>query len=298
MLRDPSRVGRIRSWMTPTPSYLLFGAVVLVCTGSPSLDALAQEPTSPVRESVKAPVVKRIQVDGDLNDWPAAMPRYTHRKLFPYGESSWEGPDFSTSPDLSASFMAGYEPEEQILYLAVIVRDDKLIVGNTSDLDTDSVEVFVDGLRSDRRIARPPGDSNWHENIGLSELPVQQYIAIPGEGKVYGMGYGTNPILISGDLKTSQTRMAYRRRGDVTTYEWAIRVFDQYPDKPTRLEPGKRIGFDLAISDRDVPAMVPDAQALLQEPEENRRTWLYWNPTWDGMKVLNASSLGELVLGR
>ena len=160
------------------------------------------------------------------------------------------------------------------------------------------MEVFVDGLHSDRRIARPPGGYSWHENIGLSDLPVQQYVAIPGEGKVYGMEYGTNPTLISGDLKKTQTRMAYRRKGDVTTYEWAIRVFDQYPDKPAKLEPGKRIGFDLAISDRDIPAMSPGTQAQIEEPEEYRRAWLYWNPTWDGMKVLNAGSLGELVLGR
>lgn len=242
--------------------------------------------------------MRGIQIDGDLDDWPAAMPRYSAWKLFPYGKGSWEGPDFSTSPDLSASFMVGYEPKKQVLYLAVIVRDDELVVGNTSDLDTDAVEVFVDGLGSDRRIARPPGGYTWHENIGLSDLPVQQYVAIPGEGKVYGMEYGTNPTLISGDLKKTRTRMAYRRKGDVTTYEWAIQVFDRYPDKPTKLEPGKRIGFDLAISDRDVPAKAPGAEAQLEEPEASRRAWLYWNPIWDGMKVLDAGSLGELVLGK
>ena len=296
MSKNPVRVDRIQSGLTP--SHLLFGAVALMCVGLPSHAASAQEGSSQPRESAEAPVVQWIQIDGDLNDWPAAMPRYSLRKLFPFGESSWEGTDFSTSPDLSASFMVGYEPKKQVLYLAVIVRDDELVVGTTSDLDTDAMEVFIDGLRSNRRIARPPGGLTWHQNIGLSDLPVQQYIAIPGKGKVYGMEYGTNPILISGDLKKTQTRMAYRRKGDITTYEWAIQVFDQYPDKPTKLEPGKRIGFDLAISDRDVPAMSPGTQAQLEEPEEYRRSWLYWNPVWDGMKVLNAGSIGELVLGK
>ena len=52
--------------------------------------------------------------------------------------------------------------------------------------------------------------------------------------------------------------MAYSRKGDVTVYEWAIQVFDRYPDKPTRLEPGKRIGFDVAVADKDVPASTPE----------------------------------------
>jgi hypothetical protein len=35
--------------------------------------------------------------------------------------------------------------------------------------------------------------------------------------------------------------------------ERAIQVFERYPDRPTRLEPGKRIGFDVSVADRDTP---------------------------------------------
>ena len=45
--------------------------------------------------------------------------------------------------------------------------------------------------------------------------------------------------------------MKYQRKGDVTTYEWAIQAYDRYPDRLTQLVPGKRIGFDLAVVNKD-----------------------------------------------
>jgi len=50
---------------------------------------------------------------------------------------------------LNTCFSASYDPELQLLYLAVIVRDDELFVGCTSPVDTDSIEVYVDGLQTD-----------------------------------------------------------------------------------------------------------------------------------------------------
>ena len=71
------------------------------------------------------------------------------------GYGGLQDADLSTSPDLSAAFSVGYDPKEQVIYLAVIVRDDKLIVGNTSHLDTDAVEVYVDGAHDDLSIPFP-----------------------------------------------------------------------------------------------------------------------------------------------
>jgi hypothetical protein len=31
-----------------------------------------------------------------------------------------------------------------------------------------------------------------------------------------------------------------RHDDDVTTYEWAVEAFDNHPERPSRLEPGKR----------------------------------------------------------
>ena len=78
-------------------------------------------------------------------------------------------------------------------------------------------------------------------------------IAIPGTGMIYGVRQASNLILIAGILKNTRSRMVYTQKGDVTTYEWAIQVFDRYPDRPTRLEPGKWIGFDVSLVDRDSP---------------------------------------------
>ena len=38
---------------------------------------------------------------------------------------------------------------------------------------------------------------------------------------------------------------------DITTYEWSIKPFDRFPDKPTRLSAGKRLGLDVAVVDKD-----------------------------------------------
>jgi RNA polymerase sigma factor (sigma-70 family) len=249
-------------------------------------------------ESAVAVPLRGITIDGDLKDWPAAMPRHSLRKIFlgppQYGYGGLEGADLSNNPDLSAAFSVGYDPEEQLLYLAVTVRDDSLIIGHTSHLDTDAVEVYIDGLHSERRMPIPAG---WTEpdRVDLSTIPAQQYVAIPGSGKIYGTNYGTNPVLLSGDLRKTRTRMAFRREGDVTTYEWAIQPFDRYPDRPTKLEPGKRIGFDLAVADKDVPAKSPQG---MNEPEADRTAWIYWGPRWTGVKTFNAGNLGELVLGK
>jgi RNA polymerase sigma factor (sigma-70 family) len=248
----------------------------------------------PREPTAKAAPLQNITIDGDLKDWPAAMPRYPILKMLvgrDLGYGGLQNADLRTSPDLSAAFSVGYDPKEQLIYLAVIVRDDKLVVGNTSHLDTDAVEVYIDGLRGERSIPLPKAP--FWEHIDLSAVPVQQYVSIPGPGKVYGSKYDTNPVLLAGDLKKTRTRMAFRRERGVTTYEWAIQPFDRYPDQPTRLVPGKRIGFDLAIADKDVPATSPQA---MNEPEEDKVAWIYWGPQWADMKVLNAGHLGELVL--
>ena len=271
----------------------------------------AKYPDPGRRPLVEAPALSGITIDGDLKDWPVAMERHAISNLqtFPprNGMGGLEHAFFSTSPDLSASFSVGYDPKEQLIYLAVIVRDDQLIVGTTSSWDTDAIEVFVDGLHSDTRMPYPQ-TPNWVENLSASDVPVLQYIGLPGKGgPVYGFKKSAgversgedNPILMFGDIKQTKTRMAFRREGDVTTYEWAIQAFDHYPDKPTRLAPGMKLGFDVVVADKDKPAQTPEAA---NDPEEDRAAWISWGPALriqDGdSKSLTANKLGEIVLGR
>lgn len=283
-------------------------AWIALFSGSLAIDA-SPTPETPVRQddarpsnrpSFVAPVLTGISIDGDLSDWPETISLHSLDKLFHYDgqRMNFDGlkrSDQIEDDDLSATFTGGYDPAEQLLYLAVIVRDDTLIVSNDSHMSTDSVEVYVDGLRSDAKFSKSvPSGQEWYNVYDLSEIPVQQYVAIPGEGPIYGVDAGTNPVLLGGDLSRTRSRMAYRREGDVTIYEWAIEVFDRYPDEPTKLVPGKRIGFDLAVADEDLEASTVGESG---ETQMNRLTWIYWGPQWSGVKVLNAGSLGELILG-
>src|SRR5262249_29654469 len=137
------------------------------------------------------------------------------------------------------------------------------------------------------------------ETVDASYLPALQYIGIPGEGPVYGVKRSAgqprgpdNPILMFGDIKKTKTRIAFRREGGVTTYEWAVQAFDHYPDQPTRLTPFKRIGFDIAVADKDKPVVSPRPET---EPEQDRVAWICWGP--DGsLKHWHAGSLGDLLL--
>ena len=247
-----------------------------------------------------APPLTGIVIDGQLDDWPAAIPHFPIDKILDpdptdaLGDGGLRGANLWTSPDLSAAFSVGYDPKEQLIYVAVIVRDDNLIIGHESHLDTDAVEIYVDGLHSDRQIPFPPTADAYYA-LDPAEVPVQQYVAIPGRGMIYGRRQASNPILIHGTARETKTRMAFTRKGGVTTYEWGIQVFDRYHDKPTVLAPGKRIGFDVAVADKDVPATSPGG---FNDPRRDRSAWIYWGPTWRGVKTLDAGALGELILVR
>ncbi len=106
-----------------------------------------------------------------------------------------------------------------------------------------------------------------------------------------------NLLLQFGDIKQTKTRMAFRRDGDVTTYEWAVQAFDHYPDKPTKLVAGMKVGFDVVVIDRDKPAKNPLGRG---DPEEDRSAWISWGPSvrLGEFKGFTASKLGEIVLGR
>ncbi len=269
-----------------------------------------RQPTYPSpgrRPAVDAPALSGITIDGDLKDWPVAMERHAIRNLHYYadtnGTGGLENASLSTSPDLSAAFSVGYDPKEHVIYVAVIVRDDQLIVGNTSSWDTDAVEIYVDGLDSGRVMPSPGVGA--YETLDAALCPALEYIGLPGKGPVFGIRKSAgversgedNPILQFGDIKQTKTRMAFRREGDITTYEWAVQAFDHYPDKPTKLFAGKRIGFDVVVIDRDKPAKNPLGRG---DPEEDRSAWIAWGPSvkLGEFKGFTANKLGEIVLGR
>lgn len=253
--------------------------------------------------STEAPALSGIAIDGDLSDWPSTIARHPidNLQILPpyYGPNGLEGADLTTSPDLSASFSVGYDPIRNLIYVAVVVRDDRHIIGHQGFWDTDAVEIFVDGRHSEA--TAPRFDEEDAETINAGDLAVLQYIGIAGEGPIYGVKRSAgelrgpdNPILMFGNIKKTCTRMEYRRERGLTVYEWAIEAFDHYPDRPTKLTPGKKIGFDVGVADKDAPATTSAPQ---DEPVSERVAWVSWWPGYYGPRYFNAADMGEIILG-
>jgi RNA polymerase sigma factor (sigma-70 family) len=221
-----------------------------------------------------------LTIDGRLDDWPTNLTRYPIRNRLRVNKE-YDIQKEAPANDPDAYFMTGYNLEKSLVYMAVVVHDKDLVVDNKDVIHTDSVEIYVDGLMSERVYGESPTDLTTGA-LSAAHLPVVQYVAIPGVGPAYGDPAGGNPALMYGKISKSTTTMRYRREGEVTTYEWAIQAFDHYPDRPTKLERGKSVGLEVAIVDRD---------------SDRSRPYFYtWGSPPVGFKGFDASQLGELTL--
>ena len=145
----------------------------------------------------------------------------------------------------------------------------------------------MDGTFSNRSIPLPGGD--WRATLTAETMPVLQYAGVPGNVAAYGDRWGANPSLVYARQKESRTQMKYRRSGDVTTYEWAVKVFDSFPERPTQLLPGKKLGLDIAVLDKDKKKPRPASLARASEPGALSP------PVFKGC---DAGSLGEITLAK
>jgi len=239
-------------------------------------------------ETAYAIPLKGIKIDGNLDDWPEDMIRYPILKNWQAsGPTDIDNADLTASADLTPSFMVGFSPQNNMIYVAVSVRDDAVVVGTNSST-TDACEVYVDGLNSHRKVPR----STWTQETTASDLPSLQYCMWPPGGSYSKTSDGSdfdysssdkpaNPDIYGGDIARTKTKGAYFRKGDITIYEWAIEVFDHYPDNPTKLEIGKTIGFDVAAVDKD--------------SETENSAMVCWGQ-FGGDKFVDADRLGDLVL--
>jgi len=234
-------------------------------------------PTSRFPSALAIPL-KGISIDGRLGDWPNDLTRYPIRNRL-LGHPSYDS-DRRDTLDPSAYFMAGYDRQTELIYLAVVVRDRDVETDSSNARATDAVEIYLDGAFSDRTIPEPSGD--WTEQLDAAKMPVLQYAAVPDSTRAYGDKDGANPSLVYGKISRTATRMKYHRAGDVTTYEWAVQAFDHYPDRPSRLQPGRRLGLEVAVLDKD--------------PNPVRSAFLTWGSPPRVFKGCDAGSLGELVL--
>lgn len=245
------------------------------------------EPSRPSRfPNAVAHPLAGITIDGRLDDWPDDLPKYEIRSQLT-DHPSYDSNETIRNDDSSAYFMAGYDRKAGLLYLAVVVQDDDNVVHASDPLGTDAVEIYVDGTFSNRSIPQPEGD--WRATLDARTMPVLQYVGVPGKVAAYGDRWGANPSLLYARQKESRTRMQYRRSGNVIRYEWAVTVFDSFPENPTELVPGKKLGLDIAVLDKDRKK----SSSTSRHP-----SFRTWGAPPAAFKGCNAGSLGELILAQ
>jgi RNA polymerase sigma factor (sigma-70 family) len=239
----------------------------------------AEPPPATRNPSAVAYALSGITIDGRLDDWPQNLRLYPIRNQLMKNES-YNTEERHTRQESDAYFMVGYDREADLIYLAVVVPDQDVIAKPGGATGTDAVEAYIDGMFSDRTLNEPFQD--WQQTLDAATMPVLQYVAVPGPVAAYRDPWDGNPSLLYAHTKQTATKMRYQHSGDVTTYEWAIKAYDHYPDRPTRLHSGKRLGFEVAVVDKDDPKRPP--------------YFLTWGAPPLRFKGFDAGSLGELIL--
>jgi RNA polymerase sigma factor (sigma-70 family) len=195
--------------------------------------------------SALAPPLTGITIDGRLDDWPKNLEKYAiNNQLRDHPNYNSETLDAST--DQNAYFTVGYDPKTEQIYPAVVVRDKDMVIHPTDILKTDAVEIYIDGILSDRIAPQVPS-GDWRETFDAATMPVLHYVGVPGKVRAYADPWDANPSLVYARTKQTATLMRYQHNGDVTMYEWSVKPFDRFPDRPTGLYPGKRLGLEVAV---------------------------------------------------
>jgi RNA polymerase sigma factor (sigma-70 family) len=256
-----------------------------VPVANPATSSPQESPArSPLLPTAHARAMSRIVIDGQLDDWPRDMKRYPiHNRLrtHPMYDPDSRTASRTESRDGRGEFMVGYNREDGQIYIAVAVHDGDLVVGNGDCLSTDAAEVYLEGLGSGLSLPGPD-EVLWSQKLSADRMPVLEYVGLPGRGPVYGQAGSDGTALMYGRIEDSNTEMRFRRSAGVIVYEWAVQAFDRYPDKPTRLDAGKHLRFDVTIVDRD--------------RDRTRPYFTSWTQEQTRFRGFDAGQLGELIL--
>ncbi len=191
--------------------------------------------------------IENICIDGLLNDWPSSTIKY------PIG-GKFLGPDQKV--DYSGYFMVAYNLVEQVLYIALEVKDDSNVVGNMEG------DVFT--RNKDRHILYIDAEHSKSKGSGT----------VVFFGSRAGLDFWkipTNWDPFHQNMGKENAKLKVRKKGNTLIYEWRIHLGEN-------IVINKSIGLDHEVVDAD---------------ENGTKTHL-WGP--GGFKNRVPSRMGDVVL--
>ena len=100
---------------------------------------------------------------------------------------------------------------------------------------------------------------------------------VAGRG-AYNRDVDGNPALLGEETEAAGVQAAVLRFDKTIVYEWAIPLFESFPDKRLQIRLGETVGFDVAVVDADDWA---------------GGNWVSWTP--ESRKAFSSDLLGDLV---
>jgi hypothetical protein len=83
-----------------------------------------------------------ITIDGDVDDWPDGM----DIRDIAIGHPSYPGPD--DPQNYHGTWMAGYDAERDLIYVAIVVYDNESIPDNSAWNSGDNMELYIDAMNA------------------------------------------------------------------------------------------------------------------------------------------------------
>ncbi|MEM9821743.1 MAG: sugar-binding protein, partial [Bacteroidota bacterium] len=193
--------------------------------------------------------VAPLQIDGDLSDWPKSIPSYALDQI-PFGQAVKDGADFK------AHFQVAYNLDQQFLYVAMTVMDDVHYVDNSENAGWNNQDIH--NLYIDRK--------HLYSGSGVNLFVYNEQFK-----EIVNASTSWDPDAKKADWKSVVVKA--KCSNNTCVYEWQIHL-------PGDLTPGKTIGIDHVVTDRD--------------PEHEDSNFLSWSS--GGGKSRAPGRLGDVLL--
>jgi CubicO group peptidase (beta-lactamase class C family) len=193
--------------------------------------------------------ISNITIDGNLDDWPASV-QLNKMEHIHYG-AGLDNPE-----DGSASWRGGYDAKNGYIYIGVTMLDNDYVKtpNNSHYTSHDFQVIYLDLIHS------PEGAGVIAYEVDEDHRKIVEQSGLSFYPQVKNASFDAVELAIKKNKKT-------------ITYEWKIKV-------PMPLTPGRVIGFDYGIFDKD---------------KDEDHVMLTWGNT-GGDKFRNSNLIGDLVL--